>query len=166
MKISSKNRLSRNSFVTPRKRSQTWRKEKVSLQKRNHELKKKSSKAKTWSWQLEDDKHQFEIAAYQRADSDSQKLETRKMEHSEFTESVRKTMIQLQGEADVAACKCRQAVQIVGKQLFWANFEWCWSSLRADSPQHGWWGQLYVKAADSRNCAGEQRRNTAYRWHR
>ena len=27
-------------------------------------------------------------------------------------------MIQLQGEADVAACKCRQVVQIVGKQLF------------------------------------------------
>ena len=43
----------------------------------------------------------------------SQKLETQKTEHNEFTESVRKTMSQLQGEADVAACKCRQVVQIV-----------------------------------------------------
>ena len=96
----------------------TLKKEKVSLQKRNHELKKRVQKLKREVDKLEDDKHQFEIAAYQRADSDSQKLETRKMEHNEFTESVRKTMIQLQGEADVAACKCRQAVQIVGKQLF------------------------------------------------
>ena len=100
---------------------------KVSLQKRNQELKKKTKKnvqkLKREADKLEDDKRQFEIAAYQRADSDSQKLETRKTEHNEFTESVRKTMIKLQEEADVAASKCRQVVQIVGKQLFGQTWE-------------------------------------------
>ena len=152
--------------MTPRKRSQPWKKKKSACRKEIMSWKKRVQKLKREVDKLEDDKHQFEIAAYQRADSDSQKLETRKMEHNEFTESERKTMNDPATRR--SRCRCLQ-VQAGGsnswKTALWANFEWCWSSLHADSPQHGWWGPLYVKAADSKNCAGERRRNTAHRWH-
>ena len=57
--------------------------------------------------------------AVQRYTIPDLKLETKtKQGNNEFTTDIRKTMIQLQGEAGVAASKCKQVVQIVSKQLF------------------------------------------------
>ncbi|XP_070191321.1 uncharacterized protein [Littorina saxatilis] len=52
-----------------------------------------------------------------------QEVTTRLPEHNQFTDDVRKTMIQLQGEANVPASKCRQVVDIVARNIFHETFE-------------------------------------------
>ena len=90
------------------------KKEKHSLQKVNHHLKQEVRK---WKEKVKQNQH-LETAVQHYTIPDL-KLETKtKQGNNQFTNDIRKTMIQLQGEAGVAASKCKEVVQIVSKQLF------------------------------------------------